>query len=132
MAASVLADPRIVNLEGLSARELTIEHLNNTRPQFLTCDVSFVSLKLALPAALELAQKNAKGIFLVKPQFEVGRDNINKSGLVRNRELAHSAAREVHDWLSTVTGWQATHFTPSPISGGDGNCEYLIAGFKHG
>src|SRR5690606_26176815 len=74
--ATVAADPRVTNVEGLNARGLSLAAMGGVAPDFLVCDVSFISLRLALPTALELAQAGARGIFLVKPQFEVGRQAI--------------------------------------------------------
>ncbi len=132
MINSVSGDSRLVNLEGLNARELKLEHLDNLQPQYLTCDVSFISLKLALPPVLTIAEDGAEGIFLVKPQFEVGRDHVGRGGIVKDENMGERFARETHDWLSDFEGWKATHFARSPIIGGDGNTEYLIAGIKNG
>jgi len=132
MAETLLADPRLMNLEGVNARELTPAHLENNAPQFITCDVSFISLKLALPAALQLAANGAVGIFLVKPQFEVGREALGKGGIVRDPALPEATARDLKDWLDNQPAWQVTDFMPSPIKGGDGNREYLLAAQKNG
>ena len=122
--------PKLTNLEGLNARELDVAHFENSSIEFITCDVSFISLKLALPKALEIAAPNAKGIFLIKPQFEVGRKAIGKNGIVSDDALALHTAEELCDWLSSNEGWRCTHFLPSPIKGGDGNREFLMAGTK--
>jgi len=130
MAASLLNHPRLTNLEGLNARDLSLDDLNDQKPGFITCDVSFISLRLALPPALEIAAPGAIGIFLIKPQFEVGKDGIGRGGIVREEELAISTAHDLRDWLPQNSGWECTHFMQSPIKGGDGNQEYLMAGIK--
>ncbi|MGI9352597.1 MAG: TlyA family RNA methyltransferase [Rhizobiaceae bacterium] len=122
----------LTNLEGLNARDLKIEHLRGKSPEFITSDISFISLKLALPPALELAAPNTFGVFLVKPQFEVGKDGLGKGGIVRDASQAKSAAESVSDWLDGFPDWRVTDFFPSPITGGDGNREFLLAGVKDG
>lgn len=126
---SLRSDPRVIAQDGLNARDLTSADLKDDRPELLVSDVSFISLKLALPPALELAAPGAKGIFLVKPQFEAGRDNIGKGGLV-DPEIAERTAEELQIWLNSVPGWRACGLTPSPVKGGDGNAEWLLYGEK--
>src|SRR5690606_141477 len=81
------ADPRVVSIEGLNARDLSSEHVSGPIAA-VVADVSFFSLRLALPPALALADAGAWGVFLVKPQFEVGRENVGKGGLVRDAARA--------------------------------------------
>ncbi len=131
MAERLVGNSRLVNIENLNARDLRLEHLEGNRPDCITSDVSFISLKLALPPALELAATSATGIFLVKPQFEVGKEGLGKGGIVRNEKLALEAAESVRDWLESVPNWTVTHFLKSPITGGDGNQEFLLAGAKN-
>jgi 23S rRNA (cytidine1920-2'-O)/16S rRNA (cytidine1409-2'-O)-methyltransferase len=126
----IAGDARVTAIEGLNARDLTLRHLNDTRPQFLVCDVSFVSLKLALPPALGIAAPGAVGVFLVKPQFEAGRAAIGKGGVLKDPADGARVANELSAWLSTQPDWQATGIAPSPIAGGDGNHEFLLAGRK--
>lgn len=126
---ALAADPRVTSLEGLNARDLTAAHLR-AAPNFLVSDVSFISLKLALPPALNLAAAGTKGIFLVKPQFEAGREAIGKGGLLRNPGDAPRVAEELRIWLDGHAGWRAVGLCPSPIEGGDGNREFLLAGVK--
>ena len=132
LAETLRSNPRLTNLEGVNARDLTLEHLDGKAPEFVTSDISFISLKLALPPALALAGKGALGIFLVKPQFEVGKEGLGKGGVVRDAALAQEAAECVRDWLDGFPGWRVTEFFPSPITGGDGNREFLLTGVKDG
>lgn len=127
--AGIAHDPRVTALEGLNARDLTAQHLGSP-PGFIVSDVSFISLKLALPPALALAVHGAKGIFLVKPQFEAGREAIGKGGLLRNPDDAPRVAEELRAWLDAFPGWRALGVCASPIEGGDGNREFLMAGAK--
>ena len=127
---SLSEDKRVTSIEELNARDLAREHLREAESGFVVADVSFISLKLALPAALELAMQGAFGVFLVKPQFEVGRDHIGKGGLVRDHGIAEATAREIADWIGAQPGWRLTHFLPSPIEGGEGNREFIAAALK--
>jgi 23S rRNA (cytidine1920-2'-O)/16S rRNA (cytidine1409-2'-O)-methyltransferase len=118
-------DPRVVNLEGVNARDLKAARVSEPVAA-VTADVSFISLKLALPPALALATDRAWGVFLVKPQFEVGRDHIGKGGIVRDHAIGRAAADDISAWLSGEMGWTVDGIIDSPIEGGDGNREYLI------
>lgn len=128
LVAEIAADPRVTAIEGLNARDLTLAHLP-AAPEIVVADVSFISLKLALPPALELATSGATGVFLVKPQFEVGRDHVAKGGLVKDRGLALAAVDGIAAFLEAA-GWRVIGHIASPIAGGDGNQEYLIAAVK--
>jgi 23S rRNA (cytidine1920-2'-O)/16S rRNA (cytidine1409-2'-O)-methyltransferase len=98
-------------------------------PQFVVSDVSFISLKLALPPALSLAAPGAQAVLLVKPQFEAGRDRVGKGGLVAPQD-AEACAKDLAGWLGARPGWTVLGLCPSPIAGGDGNTEFLLAGRK--
>lgn len=123
-------DRRITNLEGLNARVLDIDHLEGRSIGAVVSDVSFISLKLAAPLALELAAPGAWCVLLVKPQFEAGRDNVGKGGMLKDPESAPRIAEDLQQWLISLGGWQSLGVIPSPISGGDGNSEFLLAGQK--
>lgn len=127
MAAALRDDPRVTLIEKLNVRDLDPRHIDGRPVQAIVCDVSFISLKLALPAALALAEPDAWGLFLVKPQFEVGREHIGKGGLVRDPERARAAADDIAAWLAGDQGWQVLGVEPAPLAGGDGNLEYLLA-----
>ena len=129
MHPRIAADPRVTNIEGLNARNLTAADVG-APITFIVSDVSFISLKLALAPALALAEPGARAILLVKPQFEAGRDAIAKSGLLKDPDSAPSVAHELERWLSEDMGWQSHGIIPSPIAGGDGNQEFLLAGTK--
>jgi 23S rRNA (cytidine1920-2'-O)/16S rRNA (cytidine1409-2'-O)-methyltransferase len=119
------ADPRIVNIEGTNARDLD-RALIPDAVSTVTADVSFISLELALPPALALAGDDAWGVFLVKPQFEVGRADVGKGGVVRDPAAAHGAAGAIARFIETEIGWVVDGIIASPIAGGDGNREFLI------
>jgi 23S rRNA (cytidine1920-2'-O)/16S rRNA (cytidine1409-2'-O)-methyltransferase len=124
-------EPRIANLEGLNARALDAGHLGGRPIGAVVSDVSFISLRLALPPALELAAPGAWCVLLVKPQFEAGREAIGKGGILKDSALGPKIAEDLEAWLNSLGGWQSLGVIPSPISGGDGNQEFLLAGRKN-
>ena len=125
MHPKVAADPRVVNLERTDARDLTPAIIPDA-PSLIVCDVSFIGLSKVLLTALDLATPDADLITLVKPQFEgAGPQDAGKKGVVKNPE-AHAAAVEgVRAWLELV-GWTVRETAESPITGGDGNVEFLM------
>lgn len=130
MHPSLVADSRVDNFEGINARALPADIVNGRHIGVLVSDVSFISLKLALPPALELAAPDCFCVLLVKPQFEAGRDAIGKNGIVRDLTIGKSVADDLSRWLSSQPGWTDLGFCPSPIEGGDGNREFLLGGIK--
>lgn len=130
MHPRIAGDPRVTNIEGLNARAMKAEDIGDRPVTFIVSDVSFISLKLALPPALSLAEPEARCILLVKPQFEAGRDAISKAGLLKEPESAPTVAAELERWLVEDMGWRSLGLVPSPIAGGDGNREFLLAGQK--
>jgi len=129
MHSRIAADPRVTNIEGLNARNLTAEDIGEPFT-FIVSDVSFISLKLALAPALVLAAPGARAVLLVKPQFEAGRDAIGKAGLLKDPSSAPAVAAELERWFTEDMGWQSLGLIASPIAGGDGNHEFLLAGIK--
>jgi 23S rRNA (cytidine1920-2'-O)/16S rRNA (cytidine1409-2'-O)-methyltransferase len=117
-------DSRVVSLEGTDARNLTTAHIAEP-PGAIVADVSFISLKLALPAALALA-KNAWLVALVKPQFEAGRAAIGKGGIVKDAAAQSESVAAVLAVLKKYK-WTVLGTIDSPIEGGDGNREFLVA-----
>lgn len=129
MDAALAENPRVHLVEHLNARDLTSDRLEHQRIDVIVCDVSFISLKLALPPALDLAAPGAHLVALVKPQFEVGRGKIGKGGLVSEEDAAQ-AARDLQSWLDDHVDWTSQDLVPSPITGSDGNREFLLWGSK--
>ncbi len=132
MQPDLASDPRVRNLEGVNARALDRETIGVDTIGFVVCDVSFISLRLALPPALALAEPGASGIFLVKPQFEVGRRHLGRGGIVRDGDVAAGVALEIANWLDEQPNWRHTDILASPMEGGDGNREFLLIGKKNG
>jgi 23S rRNA (cytidine1920-2'-O)/16S rRNA (cytidine1409-2'-O)-methyltransferase len=93
-------------------------------------DVSFIGLKLVLPPALEMAAPGAWVVALVKPQFEVGRLWIGKGGIVRDAQARAEAVADLEKFIADQSRWTVMGHIESPITGGDGNHEYLIAAQK--
>ena len=121
---SLADDPRVILLEGLDARALTTAEVPEP-PGLIVCDVSFIGLAKALPAALALAAPFADLIALVKPQFEVGPERVGKGGLVKD-EAARADALAGVDAFLTAAGWTVLATADSPITGGDGARELLL------
>jgi 23S rRNA (cytidine1920-2'-O)/16S rRNA (cytidine1409-2'-O)-methyltransferase len=129
LAAELASDARVTSLENLNAKDLTAEHLPHGA-DLIVADVSFISLTKALPAALALAATGAMLVALIKPQFEVGKGKVGKGGIVRDTALHAEACEAVTAWLAATPGWRVLGVTDSPIEGGDGNREFLVAAKK--
>jgi len=125
-----VADPRLTLIEGLNARDLARRHLAHP-VELIVCDVSFISLKLALPPALDLAEPGADLVALIKPQFEAGRDALGKGGVVADPAVLAAVCRDIAAFIGQ-RGWSVAGIAPSPIEGSDGNREFLIAARKTG
>ena len=126
MREKLAADPRVTLLEGLNARDLERRHLGGRSIEAIVCDVSFISLKLALPPVLGLAEPGAWGVFLVKPQFEAGRAALGRGGVVSDPAVAEAAVHDIARWIEAEQGWRVAGVVPSPIEGGEGNREFLL------
>jgi 23S rRNA (cytidine1920-2'-O)/16S rRNA (cytidine1409-2'-O)-methyltransferase len=123
LAWKLRTDPRVVLHEGVNARELEASLIGE--PVWLvTCDVSFISVTLILPAAVRLLQPDGRMVILIKPQFEVGKGQVGKGGIVRDPEL-HRAACERVTGAVREFGF-ATGIMESPILGAEGNKEFLL------
>jgi 23S rRNA (cytidine1920-2'-O)/16S rRNA (cytidine1409-2'-O)-methyltransferase len=117
------ADPRVTSLEGVDARALTPNTIGAT-PSLIVCDASFISLTLILPAVLPLAADDAFFIGLIKPQFEAGRGGTRK-GVVRDKDKHAEICARIVACVEAL-GWRTLGVIESPITGGDGNREFLI------
>ncbi len=123
LAASLKADPRVVDLEKTDIRLLSPERLTQT-PDFAACDVSFVSLRLVMPAIDALLSPTGEAVVLIKPQFEAGRAAVGKGGIVRDPKVHLRVLRETIGTFH-LNGFSVAGLEPSPITGGDGNIEFL-------
>lgn len=127
LAWNLRNDDRVTVLEKTNARYLTDEQIPDP-VDIVVCDASFISLKTVLPAAMSFVVPGGKLIALIKPQFEVGKDNVGKGGVVRDPALHEAVCEDISDWLNGLPGWKAAGMTVSPIKGPEGNIEFLIYG----
>lgn len=125
LAESLLANPAVVSIEKLNARNLLPEHIGNTRIDLIVMDVSFISATYIIPQYPALMNETAEAVCLVKPQFEVGRAMIGKGGIVRDA-MAHADAIKRVCTCAESVGLYPVALIPSPIQGGDGNREFLL------
>jgi 23S rRNA (cytidine1920-2'-O)/16S rRNA (cytidine1409-2'-O)-methyltransferase len=121
--AKLRGDSRVVSLEQTDIRKVTADQLYAS-PDFVCIDVSFIPLKLVLPAALALAAPAAQLVALIKPQFEAGPEH-NKKGIVRDSTVQQAVCADVKALVASL-GWKVLGISPSPIEGGDGNREFLL------
>jgi 23S rRNA (cytidine1920-2'-O)/16S rRNA (cytidine1409-2'-O)-methyltransferase len=130
LAWKLRQDPRVTVLEQTSARILTPAMID--RPcNWVVCDASFISLAKVLAVPLRLAAPACRLVALIKPQFEVGRAEVGKGGVVRDPALHARVCAEVRGWIEGE-GWAVQGITPSPITGPEGNVEFLIAAARSG
>jgi 23S rRNA (cytidine1920-2'-O)/16S rRNA (cytidine1409-2'-O)-methyltransferase len=120
---SLRVRPEVVLLEQTDIRDLSPADLPEP-PNLLTVDVSFISLKLVLPAAFALLKSPAQLVALIKPQFEAGRTQIKK-GIVRDAAVHAAVCDDISSFVAS-RGWRILGIIPSPIAGGDGNAEFLL------
>lgn len=121
---SLKSHEQVSDMEGSNILDMTYESFPKA-PDFISADVSFVSLKRIIPKIYELLPEEGEAVALIKPQFEAGRTDIGKGGIVRDRKVHVRVLDEVTDFAAAV-GFAVNGLTFSPISGGDGNIEYLV------
>lgn len=126
LAWKLRSDPRVVSMEKTNMRDVT-RALIPEPVELIVCDASFISLRTVLPAALALAAPGAHLAALIKPQFEVGKGRVGKGGIVREPALHGEACATVSDWLGAQPGWRVFGVVESPITGAEGNKEFLIS-----
>ncbi len=125
LAWKLRQDQRVTVLEKTSARILTEAQID-APCDWVVCDASFIGLAKVLDVPLKLAARGCQLVALIKPQFEVGRGEVGKGGVVRDAILHERVCDEVRMWLE-VSGWEVQGIVPSPITGPEGNVEFLIA-----
>lgn len=128
LAWKLRQDPRVTVLEKTSARILTPE-LIDAPCGWVVCDASFIGLAKVLDVPLRLAAPDCRLVALIKPQFEVGRGEVGKGGVVRDSVLHQRVCDEVRDWLQEA-GWTIQGIVESPIKGPEGNVEFLISAHR--
>ncbi|NUS99733.1 MAG: TlyA family RNA methyltransferase [Sphingomonas sp.] len=130
LAWKLRQDPRVVVLEQTNARFLTAEVVPEP-VDIIVCDASFISLAKVLDAPLKLARAGARLVALVKPQFEAGRDEVGKGGVVRDPGVHERVCTQAKGWVESQ-GWTVLGVTQSPITGPEGNVEFLLGAEKNG
>jgi len=128
LAWKLRQDSRVIVLEQTNARHLTVDQVPEP-VDIVVCDASFIGLAKVLEAPLQLAKAGAKLVALIKPQFEAGRDEVGKGGVVRDPAVHERVCAEAADWVRSQ-GWEALGITPSPITGPEGNVEFLLGASK--
>src|SRR5206468_1664678 len=124
LAWKLRSDPRVVSMEKTNIRDVTRLQITEA-VELIVCDASFIGLRTALPAALALAAPGAHLVALIKPQFEVGKSRVGKRGVVREPELHQEVCDAISDWLAAQSGWTVLGVIESPITGAEGNKEFL-------
>ncbi|MGN0641692.1 MAG: TlyA family RNA methyltransferase [Huintestinicola sp.] len=120
----LINDSRVINMEGYNIRSAQLSDFEK-RAEFISCDVSFISLKMVIPKIAELLPENGRAVMLIKPQFECGKSNIGKNGIVRSAKVHISVINDIIS-CCTASGLTVLGLDYSPVSGGDGNIEYLL------
>ncbi|WP_109806349.1 TlyA family RNA methyltransferase [Sphingosinithalassobacter portus] len=128
LAWKLRQDDRVIVHEQTSARILTPDHIPEPI-DWVVCDASFISLAKVLEVPLGFVRPGGQLVALIKPQFEAGREEVGKGGVVRDSAVHERVCREVADWLERA-GWDVAGIVPSPITGPEGNVEFLIAARK--
>lgn len=128
LAWKLRQDARVIVHEQTSARILTPAHIPEP-VDLIVCDASFIGLAKVLDVPLGFARSDARLLALIKPQFEAGRDEVGKGGVVRDAAIHARVCAEVAAWLES-RGWSVLGATPSPITGPEGNVEFLIAAHR--
>ena len=124
LAWSLRTDERVVNMERTNIRNVKAEDLGE-KLDFASIDVAFISLDKVLPAVKELLQPAGEVVALIKPQFEAGRENVGKKGVVREPAIHVAVIKKVVDFACSL-GFMARNLTYSPVKGPEGNIEYLV------
>lgn len=124
LARSLREDSRVVNMEDTDIRNVTPEDIGG-QAEFIGTDVSFISLTRVLPCIYSLLADGEKAVVLIKPQFEAGRKDIGKGGIVKDRKV-HIRILTGIDSFAKSLGFSSLRYTYSPVKGGSGNIEYLV------
>ena len=128
LAWKLRQDPRVIILEQTNARHLTNDIIPEA-PEIIVCDASFISLAKVLESPLRLARAGARLVALIKPQFEAGREEVGKGGVVRDPAVHERVCAAAKSWVASQ-GWRVLGITESPITGPEGNREFLLGAIK--
>jgi 23S rRNA (cytidine1920-2'-O)/16S rRNA (cytidine1409-2'-O)-methyltransferase len=130
LAWKLRQDPRVVVHEQTNARSLAAGIVPEA-VDIIVCDASFIGLAKVLEAPLRLAKRGARLVALIKPQFEAGREEVGKGGVVRDPSVHDRVCREARAWVQSQ-GWSVVGVTQSPITGSEGNVEFLLGAVNNG
>lgn len=122
--SSLVSNSRVVNLEGINARNLTCEIVENSPVDILVSDLSFISQRLVIPSFKNVLRSGGTAVILIKPQFEAGRENLNKNGIVKSEKVRLRVLQDIISFAESE-GYSLIGSIKSPILGGSGNTEYL-------
>lgn len=123
LAEKLKSDARVVNIEGVNVKDLTPELISEPI-DFISADLSFISVRYAADAAIRILKPSGEAVLLIKPQFEAGRKNLSKTGIVRDKKVHVEVLESLCGYFQSI-GFSVKDVIPSPIKGGDGNIEYL-------
>ena len=126
LAWKIRNDERVVVFEKFNAKNITLSQ-TGSKVDILVCDVSFISIKKIIPICLEILNRDAILIILIKPQFEVGREKICKGGVIKDPIIHNAICEEIKAWFEGVLNKRVIGIVESPIKGQKGNKEFLIA-----
>lgn len=130
LAWKLRSDDRVKVLEKTNARHL--DHNVIPAPiDALVCDASFIGLQIVLPAGLALCTPGAFAVALIKPQFEAGPEHVGKGGVVRDPEIHRQVCAQIETWWANLPGWEVRGIIQSPITGPEGNIEFLIGAVRN-
>jgi len=129
LAWKLRSDDRVVVMERCNARYLTADDISDPI-DLIVCDASFIGLRTVLPAVMTLAKPGAGLIALIKPQFEVGKGRVGKGGVVRDSVQHEEVCEMIRHWVDDLPDWHSIGLEVSPITGPEGNKEFLIYGLK--
>ena len=125
LSPKLKSNAKVISMEGFNARNLTVEHINGEFASVIVMDVSFISQKLLYPAIKLIASDNADIITLIKPQFEAGKQALGKKGVIKDQRIRDKVIEDIISYAVDF-GLEYVSHCKSPITGGDGNIEYLL------
>lgn len=121
---SLKSNPKVINMENINIRNLSDADINE-KVNFISIDTSFISLTYILPVAFKYILPDGEIVALIKPQFEAGKENIGKNGIVKDKKVHLAVVNKIYNFI-IEHGFTPVNFTTSPIKGGDGNVEFLV------
>lgn len=131
LADKLRNDDRVVSIENLNARFLTLGDIQNTPVDFVCADTSFISLKLIIPPIFGILKDGGTAVLLIKPQFEAGKKDVGKKGVVKDKKVHERVVKEIREFAEG-NGFDTLGICESPIKGPEGNIEFLIYFKKSG